>query len=1158
MTALLTCLHLPALDIAHDARPPAWLDAFTPGGALAGRRPDVIICAGLGRAGKAAGIEHAAGFLRRLMRPFDAHPAHIWPVPGPGDRDAERASPMLAMAGAMPSDTLFGHAKTVDLLIEPFTAWNAARQRLVGSPLTAGAPFVAQPLTIGRLRIGFFGINSAWLDGEAPVVAAGRLGAGLDGLVGRHAPDVIIGALHHPPEAIRADEQAALTAALGRCDVVLHDGGARMDAGPPVRLGVEAGVAHWITLTADAAQIEALDPARGLQPTTRRAALPLPRTIAKQATAAPRSDGPPNMDGYLDHLTQEWGRVMLHGLIERGETDESQPVGDIYVSLRVDAPHKEARGPAVDYIGLAGRPGARPTKLDNEAIREQLRARGLPSNKAAVEAAARRLARLDDGADPRWIDAALTAFDIEQAVAAYRWLLLEGDPGTGKTTTVQAIVMALVDALAYPDKPEMTARARAMGFEPPWPVPLPIYFRQFWRWAGRHAADDRPGDALLHDYLSHRVGGYAGGDAWIRPLLDAGRALLIFDGLDEMPRDLAQAQAVRTVSDAARVFAGNRCLVTSRPAGLTGGVGATLRDAGLHGFHLRRLTPDQIDDFVGRWYGRLYGAETAALEAADLVGRIRSAGLHELAEVPITLVAMAVVHRNSRLPERRVDLYEQCIRALLHRWHDRFVDAAVKLTLCGPLGESTKVRIVERLATLAHGAGGDLAIIDRDPVLKAVHATLPPALREEHPTAGDCAPLVESLSERSGLLLRQEGGWGWRFRHRAFQEYLAARHLCQELDDQALIARLDEALSQPDWHGVVPLALAYKASSHRASARTVLAALLDRAAKREAPAACVAATAVLGRALGDLRAYELDWLDEVVDPFRRRWAGWIEDDAQPGELADRIAVAETLGAFGDPRLGWGPAQFPEVPAGLYIAGAIGRKAYRREWDRHERQVAAYRIGRFLVTVGQFLAFVDHPDFADPRWWAAGGLDDARRADAERHWRRQPPTHPVTMVSWYEAMAFCAWATAHHGGALGDGEFALPTDEAWEKAARGGAKLAADDPNPAPERDYPWPEAQAPTPDRANFDGKVGTTTPVGLYPRGAGPYDALDQAGNVWEWCDAAPEADPAWRVLRGGAWRNAPRNLRVSSRFAGHPAVRDVVIGFRCVFRGAPRSLGP
>jgi eukaryotic-like serine/threonine-protein kinase len=221
-----------------------------------------------------------------------------------------------------------------------------------------------------------------------------------------------------------------------------------------------------------------------------------------------------------------------------------------------------------------------------------------------------------------------------------------------------------------------------------------------------------------------------------------------------------------------------------------------------------------------------------------------------------------------------------------------------------------------------------------------------------------------------------------------------------------------------------------------------------------------------------------------------------------------------------------------VPAGDFLMGSPAGEGDDNEHPQHTVYLDAFWIDRTEVTNRQYQQCVQ-----------AGACDVSRYADNSDY---NGADQPVVGVTWFNASDYCQWA----GGRL-------PTEAEWEKAARG-----------MDGRKYPWGN-QTATCDYAVMDdgsgngcGRGDAAWDVGSKPGGASPYEALDMAGNVWEWVadwygsdyyDVSPANNPTgpgsgeYRVLRGGSWSHSVRSVRAANRLYSNPVYRNNNVGFRC-----------
>ncbi len=252
-------------------------------------------------------------------------------------------------------------------------------------------------------------------------------------------------------------------------------------------------------------------------------------------------------------------------------------------------------------------------------------------------------------------------------------------------------------------------------------------------------------------------------------------------------------------------------------------------------------------------------------------------------------------------------------------------------------------------------------------------------------------------------------------------------------------------------------------------------------------------------------------------------------------------VSWSTGASRVPKAQYIPVAL-NIPAGpFWIGNAPGDpEAGGDEKPQRELDLPGYQIGRFPVTNAEYACFVHASQYTPPDHWPNGwvpvGLED----------------HPVVNVSWEDVEVYCQWISQITGR-----QYRLPTEEEWEKAARGGLPET---------RRYPWGDEWRPGMCNT-IELARGKTSPIHEFEQvNASPFGAVDMAGNVWEWTagsykcdpdrlDASPHYGHLDRVVRGGSWQNSRQSARISCRGQCKPDERHPYLGFRVALDAGPRA---
>ncbi len=382
--------------------------------------------------------------------------------------------------------------------------------------------------------------------------------------------------------------------------------------------------------------------------------------------------------------------------------------------------------------------------------------------------------------------------------------VLLGDPGGGKSTTASVL---------------MHHFASDRGGRVPFLVTLRDY-----------AANDPPERSVV-GYIEHILATFyqcPSPPGLVDLLLLTGRAVVIFDGLDELIDTSRRRDVTTRVERFCAEYPLAHVLVTSR---LIGYDQAQLDDRQFTCYRLGKYGDKQIAEYVRKWFAQ---DEDAYADDSDAF-LMESASIPDLRSNPLLLSLMCILYRGKgSLPYSRAEVYEQCATLLFRNWDTRrrihrdlragrFLESALRhlawslFTRNEPQPAVTEHELITATAEFLHERGFESEDEAKDAAGEFV---------------GFCRGRLWVFSDVGTTAMGEKL---YSFTHRTFLEYFAAAHLAFASDTPELLARkLAPSIARNDWEVVGELAVQVKDRTSKEGAHRVYAELLGERRRRSA------------------------------------------------------------------------------------------------------------------------------------------------------------------------------------------------------------------------------------------------------------------------------------------------------------------------------------
>lgn len=344
----------------------------------------------------------------------------------------------------------------------------------------------------------------------------------------------------------------------------------------------------------------------------------------------------------------------------------------------------------------------------------------------------------------RLLERSSKAYEPAEAVGKFPLMVIVGDPGAGKTTTMRFL-----------------ARQAALGNFKDYNLPIFVPISKLTQSVEDDLAKFLPGFVEKEYGLDNAA-------TFLDRQFEAGKILLLLDGLDEAGVLTTEEHSnfyLRTLDIIKRFqrrYPQTPIVVTCRKAGWSGGL------EGFKVFEVLDFSWEDIQKFIEAWFcPNKTENETEKRKTSKLIAALNAnVRMRFLAANPMLLsLICSVFDRDLELPERRAQLYQECVDWLLTRW-----DSSRALDRRSKFSSERKKDLLKELALYFHQKRQ--RYFEKNELLSRIADFLPQVNIE----AEKAEAILYEIVANHGLLEEEGVGW-YGFSHLTLQEYFCARAL---------------------------------------------------------------------------------------------------------------------------------------------------------------------------------------------------------------------------------------------------------------------------------------------------------------------------------------------------------------------------------------------